>query len=77
MDITIIAKKAEIYGTGYQQLSVELSGIDMDDLIALIPVDKFVDYHKNYNVNGVLDAIGVDEVKEYFELIENTESDED
>lgn len=77
MDITITARKAEIMGTGYQQVSVELTNVDLDDLISSIPIDKFIDYHKNYNTNAVLDAIGEEEVKDYFDLIENTQQDED
>lgn len=50
-----------------RRLDVSLSDVDVDDLLEYVDENDVINY---FSTEKILDQIGIDEVKRYFDLIE-------
>ena len=65
MDIQLDVKSADISANNTRNISVSLSGVDTDQLIDQIPIDKLISY---WGISEFLDKIGIDECVSHFGL---------
>lgn len=71
MDITLDAKTASI-NTGYfrNEITIELSGVSESEVLEQFKISDIVN---SIGKNEILDEIGIDWVKNYFDLVEAPE----
>jgi len=65
MNVQLNGKHASISAGDYNSMTVEIEGVDKDDVIELISIRDLIDY---YGLDKVLDEIGEDECKDHFDL---------
>jgi hypothetical protein len=70
MDITITAKNISVDANYHKHINVELTDIDIEEVMDNFSIEQFVN---KFNISNVLDFIGSDECKDYFDLIDNPE----
>ena len=70
MNITIRGKDVNVSSTSGNMMSVEIDGIDIDDVISEFTTNQIVN---SVYVKDLLDEIGIDAVKDYFNLIDNVD----
>lgn len=68
MDIQIDCKSAVITPASNREVSVEIEGAEIQDILHHFTVEQIVDHFKT---NELLDAIGQDEAEKHFDLIPN------
>ncbi len=68
VDLKVMVKgSVQSYPTRYNEISVELNEVDVDEIIPHIEIREFIDY---FGIDKVLDEIGESECKGYFGLDE-------
>jgi len=58
--------EVKVTPTGYKSIEINFDA-DSNDVMSLISIEEFIKY---FGSQDILNEIGVDEVKEHFELIE-------
>jgi len=67
MNIILSAKEARVEPNYNKTLTVIIDGVDKDEVMDSITVDDFI---KHFGIDKVLDEIGEEECKDYFNLTE-------
>lgn len=67
MDLNLKCKKIEIDGHDWRKINIEIIDTDLDDVMENIDVNDAINF---YNKDVILDTIGIEYVKQYFELEE-------
>lgn len=70
MDLTLTVESVNTSGTGRGKVRIEIGGAEREEILNAIPLEDIV-YH--FDDDKILDHIGVDRVKEYFDLKEVSE----
>ena len=68
MNITIKGNNVTVSSTSGNMVSVEIDGIDIDEVIGEFTIKQIVN---SVDVDDLLDEIGIDAVKDYFNLIDD------
>lgn len=70
MDLNFTAKKVTTEHNTAYDLSVNIEGVDVEDVVSQLTPIEIVN---NISTSLLLDAIGIEEVKSHFGLIEDSE----
>lgn len=70
MNLSFSAESSSVEPSGYKSLTVSVDGVNESDILEYFSVDDIL---RHFNIGDILDAIGADEVKGHFNLIESEE----
>jgi hypothetical protein len=70
MDVTLNVKTVKSTGTNYRSTEVELEGVEKSELMDNLTIQDFIDH---FGDDKILDTLGEDRCKDYFDLINNDE----
>jgi hypothetical protein len=72
MDITFVCKSATVKSDWNRNISVDIEGADISDILECFELKYTI---KALGTSKFLDAIGMEECMDYFDLIENTQDE--
>lgn len=70
MNITLQCKRAIIEANYSRKISVEIEGLDKNELMENLKITDFLDF---FDISNILDEIGQEKCEEYFDLMPKTE----
>lgn len=72
MNISISVEKISVDPNGNRNITVDLDGIDKEELLDNFTIKDCLDF---FGIDKVLEEIGAEECKEHFDLSETIEED--
>jgi len=70
MNLEFNAKEARILAGGYKLIEVIAEGVTLSEVLDQVKIEDVIRHYDDWNI---LDKIGIDRVKDYFDLTEITE----